>query len=228
MLKKLKIIARNTQEFLERYILGNFFQALVWRSKHIYQPKWTKTSLTSLDLLHRNQLTLSIASLKNNDSILEIGCAAGPNLRLLREKLPNSNLFGIDINNQAIREAQKYFGSMNDNKVFLSSRQAHHLDIFEDKNFDVVFSQAVMVCIPPPTFNRTIEQILRVTKKTIIFNEYHKDGAVDGFFDQGRWVYDYRSIIKKYYPDAVICINNTDFKGGSWDIYGKLITITLT
>ena len=96
------------------------------------------------------------------------------------------------------------------------------------KNFDVVFSQAVMVCIPPPTFNRTIEQILRVTKKTIIFNEYHKDGAVDGFFDQGRWVYDYRSIIKKYYPDAVICINNTDFKGGSWDIYGKLITITLT
>jgi len=227
MIVRLKIIIRHSQEFLERYILGSFFQSLIWRLKHIYQPEWTKISLTSLDLSHRKQLVSSITSLNDNESILEIGCASGPNLRLLREKLPSAYLSGVDINKQAISVAKDHFHSANDNNVALFARQAHQLDIFEDKIFDVVFSQAVMVCIPPFNFYKTIEQILRVTKKTIIFNEYHKDGAVDGFFDSGRWVYDYHAVIKKYNPNALVTIKDTDFSGGSWDIYGKLIIIEL-
>ena len=108
-LQKIKNIARRIQEFLERNIMGGFFQDCIWRFKHIYQKEWTKTSLRSKDLLHREQFTAVIASFDNVQSVLEIGCAAGPNLRLIREKLPNVRLCGIDINKQAIKVANNYF-----------------------------------------------------------------------------------------------------------------------
>ena len=34
-------------------------------------------------------------------------------------------------------------------------------------------------------------------------------------------------IIKKQLPTAKINIQKSDYKGGSWDLYGRLITLTL-
>ena len=85
-----------------------------------------------------------------------------------------------------------------------------------------------MVCHPPHDFIRAVKEILRVTKSKIIFNEYHQDGAVEGLFDAERWVYDYISVFKKLSPEAEITMQRTDFCGGGWDDYGKLITVSLT
>ena len=202
-------------------------QKCIWRWKHLYRKNWTKTSLESKDLYHRDQLTSVIVSFGNVQSILEIGCASGPNLRLLREKLLSAQLMGIDINKQAIRTGNDYFRSVNDDKVKLLARTADQLDDFQDKSFDVVFSQGVLVCIPPPNINKTIAEMIRLSRNVVVFNEYHLDGANEGFFDHGRWVYDYYSIIRRQYPDANISMQKTDFKGGSWDLYGKIITVKL-
>ena len=69
--------------------------------------------------------------------------------------------------------------------------------------------------------------MLRLSRKAFVFNEYHLDGANEGFFAQGYWVYDYYSIIKRQYPEAKISMQKTDYKGGNWDVYGKLITVKL-
>ena len=225
MTKYIKVTLRWLQEFLERNVFGSFLQNMIWKYKHIYQRNWTKTSLESQDMPHREQLTSVIASLDNVESALEVGCAAAPNLRLLRDKLPHARLAGIDINRQAIREASDYFRSINDGDITLLSRKAHELDCFKQKSFDVVFSQAVLVCIPPSEINKVIKAMLRVSD-ILILNEYHLDGARNGFFDGGRWVYDYTAIIKQHSQDAVVSMQETVFKGGSWDTYGTLITVT--
>ena len=62
----------------------------------------------------------------------------------------------------------------------------------------------------------------------IIFNEFHKDGATEGLFDSGRWVYDYISVFKKLSPEAEVTMQKTAFSGGGWDDYGKLITVSLS
>jgi len=79
MIKLIKLQLRKIQELLERNIFGGFLQRLIWGFKHLYQRDWTNTSLESKDLFHRDQLTSVIASFKKVESVLEIGCAAGPN-----------------------------------------------------------------------------------------------------------------------------------------------------
>ena len=227
ILKRAKMLGRLAQGFLERYVLGNFIQNCLWRWRHLYTKNWAKTSLESKDEYNRNLITSVITSFDNVQSVLEIGCASAPNLRRLREKLPSAQLTGIDINKQAIRTANDYFRSVNDDKVNLLARTADQLDDFKDKSFDVVFTQAVLISITPPNINKVIAEMIRLSSKAVVFNEYHLDGAKEGFFDHGRWVYDYYSIIRRQYPEANISMQKTDFKGGSWDLYGKLITVML-
>ena len=101
------------------------------------------------------------------------------------------------------------------------------MDYFQDKSFDIVFTQALLISITPPNINKVISEMFRLSRKAIIFNEYHLDRAEKGFFADGRWVYDYYSIIKKQYPEAKISMKKSDYKGGNWDLYGKLITVKL-
>jgi len=227
ILKLLKKLVRLAQEPLERYILHGFIQKYIWRWKHLYKPKWAKISLESKDLSHRDQLVSYVTSFDNVQSLLEIGCAAGPNLRRVRQILPNAQLCGIDINKHVIQTAHKYFSSVNDDRVDFFVKRADQLSDFGDKAFDVVFSQAVLVCITPDSINQVIADMIRLSIKGFVLNEYHLEGAEKGFFDSGRWVYDYSAIIKRQLPTAKINIQRSDFKGGSWDIYGCLIIVKL-
>ena len=225
--KPIKKLLRLVQGFLEKYVLGNFIQNCIWKSKHLLIKNWEKNSLESNNDYNRELITSEIVSFDNVQSVLEIGCAAAPILRHLREKLPSAKLTGIDINKQAIRVANDYFQSINDEKVNLLAITTDQLDYFQDKSFDIVFTQALLISITPPNINKVISEMFRLSRKAIIFNEYHLDGAEKGFFADGRWVYDYYSIIKKQYPEAKISMKKSDYKGGNWDLYGKLITVKL-
>ena len=149
------------------------------------------------------------------------------NLRLLREMLPFAKLAGVDINKKAIKHAKEYFQSVNDNNVSLIVNKGDQLTEFEDGSFDVVFSQAVMIHHPPKSFDKVVAKMLKLSSNVVIFNEYHLDGAEEGLFDSGRWVYDYFKVVQKHHPDAKVTMQQSDFKGGSWDKYGKLVTVIL-
>jgi hypothetical protein len=88
-------------------------------------------------------------------------------------------------------------------------------------------SQAVLLLFPPSSINKAISEMFRLSSNAVVFNEQHLDCANEGFFDSGCWVYDYCSIIRRQYPEAIISMQKNDFKGGSWDLYGKLITVML-
>ena len=227
LFKTFKILIRKIQEPLERNILGGFIQELIWKWKHFYDKDWTTTSLESIDLEHRKNLLSVLSSLNNINSIMEIGCASAPNLRLIRDKLPNAKLVGIDINKKAIKTAKNYFLSINDDNTEFFIKPADKLDSFPDESFDVLFSQAVLVFVPPSNIRKVIHGMLRISKKYIVLNEYHLDGEPNGLFDGGRWIYDYSAIIKESFPKAEITMQASGFKGGIWDNFGNLIIVKI-
>jgi len=225
--KSIKKIARSFQGWLERYLIGGLIQACIWRFRHLYKKNWAKASLESANHSHRGQIVDSIVDVEGVHRILEVGCAAGANLVRLRKALPEVNLLGVDINKKAIQTAREYFLSLEDTKVDLFVKRANQLLDFKENSVDVVFSDAVMMFIPPRQIGEVVSGMVRMSSNTVIFNEYHLDGAVNGFFDGGRWVYDYVALMNKYFPKASVNVSKSDFSGGCWDEYGSLITVKL-
>ena len=57
--------------------------------------------------------------------------------------------------------------------VELSVGKADHLDLFEDKSFDIVFTGAALMHIGPDRIKKVIKEILRIAKKALILVEWY-------------------------------------------------------
>ena len=222
----LKRIARKFQKLLETKVLSNLLSKTIWRYRHIYKPSWANISINSQQFKHRYKFVDTIASFQETKKILEIGCAAGPNLRLLRENLPKTELTGIDINKKCVDIGNKYFQSKSDYNCKLFNKSTDQLSFFKDKSFDVVCSQAVFIFLPPDKIEKAIFDITRLSRKGLVLHEYYKKEANKGYFDEGCWVYDYPAILNKFLDNPKIQISSSSFKGGSWDTFGRIIKVS--
>lgn len=222
-----KKLTRTLQKFLEERLLSNSLEKFIWRTKHLYRPQWAKISLNTHELEHRKGLVSIISTFDDIDSVFELGCAAGPNLRLLRSKLPQANLSGSDINHHCVATGNKFFTSNGDLKSHLYHKSSDQLDFIEDKTIDVSFTQGCLLLLPPSKISSTLEELFRISRKGLVLHEYHNGDAVKGYFDEGRWVYNYVRLIQDICPHAKTEIFASSFRGGSWDTYGKIIKITL-
>jgi len=99
-------------------------------------------------------------------AILEIGCNVGRNLSyLLGENY--SNLTGIEISTPAVVEMGRYFPDLAAIANIINSPVESVLPSFADKQFDLVFTMAVLVHIPPES--KTIfPEIARIARHHII------------------------------------------------------------
>ncbi|MDP2433135.1 MAG: class I SAM-dependent methyltransferase [Gallionella sp.] len=145
-MKRLKILARRIQEWLERGPLGTRLQEWAWRYRHLYRRGWAQGYLETLEHPHREQIVEAVAAFQP-ESVLEIGCTSGANLARLRERLPQTQLFGLDINPEAIRVGKIYFAS--DGALELMVGHADHLPDFSNQSLDVVVSDALLILVAP-------------------------------------------------------------------------------
>lgn len=104
----------------------------------------------------------------NPDSILEVGCAYGRNLKALRQLFPTSKLSGIDINSEQLNQARNYLG---DQSIQLILSEANQPLPFEDNEFDLVFTSGVLCILPESMARYLSEEIARISKHLIIHNE---------------------------------------------------------
>lgn len=227
VLFKLKKIIRRLQEIAERRFVGGSIQAVLWRYRHFYKFGWAEGYLKTINHPHRQQLIEAVESFEPITNLLEIGCASGANLIRMRDRFPGAQLIGIDINSKAINVATKYFSSHGDRCVHLFNQSAEEIKFMKSKSVDVVITDAVLMFITPNKISSIISEILRISRKGIVLNEYHSDGLKDGHFISGRWVYDYVSIIRNELPQVEIKCVKSGFTGGVWDVYGTLIEVHL-
>ncbi len=121
-----------------------------------YNPKyWTEVVQDFIQHYH----------LRDNSTILDIGCGKGFMLYDFKKALPRLNVQGIDISTYAIEHA------MDEIKPFLSVGNANNLSQFKDKEFDVVISINTIHNLPREECIQALREIQRIGKNAFIVND---------------------------------------------------------
>jgi pseudaminic acid biosynthesis-associated methylase len=131
-------------------------------------------SLNDLDTTYKKLYGITITDLNNlfmgklnrNIKILEVGSNIGNQLLSL-QKMGFKNLYGIEINKDAIELAKTRAKDIN---IIYGSA----LDIpFKDNYFDLVFTSGVLIHISPKDLKIAIKEIYRCSSKYIRGYEYY-------------------------------------------------------
>lgn len=143
-----------------------------WFNRHLYDGEgWIESCWRSRDHPHRSFLVERICKFSPN-SVLEIGCACGPNLYHIAKKFPEAEVRGIDINPMAVQKGNEWFKEEGISNVELEVGEAQELKQFGDKRFDVVFTDAVLIYVSPDEIKQVVKEMLRIGR-VIVLNEWH-------------------------------------------------------
>jgi len=91
-------------------LFGSRVDEIYWCFRRIHEKTWTKSYISEklIKSPERKVLIDRISNCIPFESILEFGCASGPNLYLLTRKFPKAKIYGIDISKKAIKEGKKF------------------------------------------------------------------------------------------------------------------------
>lgn len=117
------------------------------------------------------------------DSVLEVGCGYGKQLRALRDHL-GCPLFGVDFSASQIGRARHYLDGVDDVSLALASGARLP---FPDQSFDLVLTSAVILHNPPPIAEAIRREVVRVSKRLVAHNE-DTDVTYNRFgYDTAKW-----------------------------------------
>ena len=223
----------SARQYLDRNRLGE-----LWAKGYLGQRDDTaKEFRSSVNHSHRSLLISKIAEFSPILNILEIGCGSGPNLYLLAKEFPNAEIRGIDINPKAVQIGNNWFAQEGIRNVRLSVGRAEELSEFGNKSFDVVFTDAALIYVSRKEIYKVAKDIVRITRKGIIFVERHNFGQCRedtdclGVYTNGLWVRDYVALLKRFVPEERICVTRITadiWPDNAWRKYGALIKATTT
>jgi len=213
---------------------------------------WTKANLsllhlTDIGLIKNGDITLALKKMAtkpsnliidelkqvNWKSILEVGCGTGAILSEIKKEFPDRIIKGIDC------EADWHNIERNPYKGHVQYAKNQGLDAeigdgrsiaFDDKSFDIVFCQAVLVMTDVNDFKKIIKEMIRVAKDVVIMIERHNEEAPKGgqYYDNDppRLMANFRFLEDDGYS---ILFNKipSEIWGGDWGKDGYIIKINL-
>lgn len=155
----------------------------------------------SRDSAARRLIARTIAGLEGN-SLLEIGCHAGPNLYACAKQKHFARIAGTELSPQAMAFAKQHLPS-EIGPVEIVEARADALP-FDEASFDIVLTGAVLVCIGPDEIMPSLNDILRVSRRWIVLAEPYsarlRDGTVTGRVDRypntTYWIRNYAALLK--------------------------------
>jgi len=175
--------------------------------------------------LYRKQL---MDSLKNEsfNNILEMGCGEAYNLIVIKEKYPNVEVCGVDIDHNKI-EFGKTLIEKNNKQINLIESSADNTENIEDKSFDIVFTYALTTMVDNDLTKKIIENMIRIAKNKIIMIEL--DGEFWKSGNNKRFSRDYEKIFNDmgFYKINKKKIPKEIWAGTSYPSFGCVIKVTL-
>ncbi len=111
-----------------------------------------------------------LSSMGGIKSVLELGCNAGMNLKAIKALNQNVGLTGVDINEMALSEVDKWGGA----KTVVSSI----LDLKIKAKYDLTFTKGVMIHINPDFLDVVYSNLYDLSKKYILVAEYYNPKPV--------------------------------------------------
>ena len=112
----------------------------------------------------------SICSDLGAESILDIGCGTGRNVKLFTARFPQANVMGSDISPDMLKIAAENYNIPESNLVCCSSYELP----FPDNSFDFVTEFAVLHHVEEP--DKVVAEMLRVARKAIFISDSNRFG----------------------------------------------------
>jgi ubiquinone/menaquinone biosynthesis C-methylase UbiE len=151
---------------------------------------------------------------------------------MLAKRFPDAEIRGIDINSMAVQKGNEWFTQEDISNVKLFVGKADDLRQFRDKSFDVVFTDAVLIYIGPDKIKKVIEEMLRVTRKALIFLEWHcfdsKCNTLGVYV--GHWMRNYVALLKEFVPEDRIKVTKMPkdlWSDPNWQRWGGVVEVVL-
>ncbi len=99
--------------------------------------------------------------------LLDVGCGYGMRMRPLAQAFPDRQIVGIDFSINMLDNGRKYLQGMN-----LPLLQADATRIpFADNSFDAAITWSVLNTMPPDVMRRTLREVRRVMRGTLVTME---------------------------------------------------------
>jgi len=226
LIKRIGNKSRDVRRNLSARVRGTEHYEKEWSARE-YDGFWESVSHPHRELL------LTILSKYSPGSVLEIGCGGGPNLLRIAQAFPSAKLHGIDINRKAIEFGKKALAESRVENVELEIGKADDLGRFDDRSFDIVLTDAVLIYVGKDKIDTIAKEMLRIARKAIVMVEYHdsKAGGEGGFIaKKGLWARDYSALFKPL--KGVVDVELTKITREMWDDdywsrYGHVIEVRL-
>ena len=147
-------------------------------------------------------------------SLMELGCGAGANLANIVRKIQNRQLGGVDINQDAIKEASKVLTG-----AFLRVGSVEDLPM-SDKATDVILSDMCLIYVDPFKIGKENKGIRRVARNNVVLCEFHSESWYDRMklrISSGYNSYNYKKLLEKYgfYDIQMLKLTEKDWPGGN-------------
>jgi len=131
-------------------------------------------------------------------------------------------MYGVDINPLAIKKGNEWLLQNEISNIKLLEGKADELGQFQDKSFDVVFTDAVLTYIGPDKIETVIKDLIRITRKALILVEWYnfgsdqKDPSGHGIYYKGLWKRNYMNLIKQFAPEDQMIEVKFDLSEGTF------------
>lgn len=233
---------------LKELMVGTKAREKEWATRHLHEGErrrddwgkgsgdWIKGYWNSQNHSHRPFLIEKISSFSPISSILEIGCNCGPNLYLLAKKFPDAEIRGIDINPVAVQKGNEWLTQEGISNVKLLVGKADELEQFEDRSFDIVFTDAVLIYVGPDKIKEVMKGIIRIARRALILVEWHcfepqrKNPNGFGVYHHGSWKRDYVALLKQFVRAEQIRVTKIPediWPDKNWETFGAIVEVVM-
>ena len=170
------------------------------------------------ELRSSKRIVAEVLKGKEFDSVLEVGAQWGENLMAIKEKFSDKRLVGVDVDKQVTLEAKEITG--------LDLRVGNLFDLqFEDREFDVVFSEALFVMLPPHQIESGLDELIRVANKYVLLVELGIS-ELTGYAPGGRTGANWVELFKARGLNADIKrITKEQWDAEPWRGYGVIVEV---
>ncbi len=135
------------------------------------------------------------------ESVLEVGCGQGGNLRPIARLIEPDHVWGVDVNESALAVARRNAPGINGVNALARSLP------FPDGFVDLAFTAGVLIHQPDLSLPDVIGEIVRCSRSLILWAEYHAPateevpyhGVAGSLFRR-----DYGAIYHELFPELVV------------------------
>ncbi|WP_165360613.1 pseudaminic acid biosynthesis-associated methylase [Candidatus Chloroploca sp. Khr17] len=146
--------------------------------------------------------------------ILEVGCNLGGNLQHIASQLPPEQVYGIDINQQALLELHRLVPGVN--ALYSPARELP----FRDRWFDLVFTMGVLIHQPETTLPLVMAEIVRCSRRYVLCGEYYAEQTTEISYrgeHAALFKRDYGRIYQELFPDLQLRQTGLLGRDEGWD-----------